>query len=202
MKNSVILFSLMVPMLFADTVEVGSSEYASINPFSSVCSQSRRYQVIVNSSEFSEAMVISSVTYIPAPGGNADVTLDNFCVDLGYCSSEYLAADFNSNYVNDWKYRVFERTSSFTFNDTDLTIYFDVPFFYEPANGNLVLEIAWLDGDGEIFTFISTTSGFTAVYGSYDSQAGDQYMETPHLLINGALALEQMTFAGLKSTFR
>ena len=202
MKKSIVLLLLMAPILFAASLEVGSSQHAGPKPFSAVSTQSLRYMVIVDASEFSEAMVINSITFFPYAVDTEEVTLDNFCVNLGYCSSGYLAANFDSNYVNGLKYRVFERTSPYTFYNTDLTVYFDTPFFYEPANGNLLLEITWLGGEHEIFTFDSDTSGFTAVYGSYASQAGDLFREIPHLLINGEMALEQMTFAGLKATFR
>ena len=202
MKKSIVLLLLMFPLLFAeDSIEVGSSQYASVKPFGAVCAYSLRYQVIVDSSEFSEAMLLSSITFFAAPGSE-EVTFDEFYIDLGYCTNENLTENFNSNYVNGLKYPVLERTSPITYYYTDPTIVFDTPFFYIPANGNLVLEFAWPGGDGEIFTFASETSSFKSVAGSYDSTTGDPLPEFPHLLINGDLALEQMTFAGLKATFR
>ena len=203
MKSSVILLLLILPMLFAeDSIEVGSSQYGSVKPFGAVCTYSLRYQVIVDSSEFSEPMLISSITFFPTSGSTGDVTFDEFYVYLGYCTNEYLTENFNSNFENDMKYSVLERSNPITYHYTDPTIVFDTPFFYIPANGNLVLEFAWPGGDGEIFTFAADTSNFMSVAGSYDSATGDQLLEFPHLLINGEMELEQMTFAGLKATFR
>jgi hypothetical protein len=152
---------------------------------------------------FSEAMVISSITFYKAPGASEDhVTFDEFYVYMGYCASTELGRYFDSNYINGVKYKVYERTSPVTFHDSDLTINFDTPFFYNPANGNLVFEILWPDGRDEIYSFNSTTSGPTTVFGAYDSPKGQQFNETPHVLINGEMALSQMTFAGIKASFR
>ncbi len=157
---------------------------------------------MVQASEFPEAMTISSITFDPSPGPGTEVTFDEFHVYMGYCANDELNATYDANYINGWKYKVFERTSTVTFFASDPTIYFDTPFFYVPASGNLILDIAWPNGEDEFYTYSSGTTGFTCVYGSYDSPTGDQYMEISHLFINGALALDQMTFAGIKASFR
>jgi hypothetical protein len=148
-------------------------------------------------------MVINSISFFKAPGAVEDhVVFYEYYVYMGYCASTELGADFNDNYINGVKYTVLERTDPITFYDTDPTIYFDSPFFYDPANGNLVLEIAWPDGRDEIYTYSSSESTTTCVYGSYDSSTGDQFYETPHILLNGEMALSQTTFAGIKALFR
>lgn len=154
------------------------------------------------SSEFPEAMTISSITFDPVEGSGTEVTFIEFYVDMGYCANDELSATYDANYIGGTKYTVFERTSPATFYASDLTIYFDTPFFYVPANGNLILEISWPDGEGQIYTFSSATTGFTSVYGAYNLPTGDQYMETPHIFINGELALDQTTFAGTKASFQ
>ncbi len=158
--------------------------------------------MIANASEFSEAMTISSMTFHPSPGPGTEVTFDEFIVYMGYCANDELGATYDANYIGGVKYKVYERSSSVTFLHTDLTIYFDTPFFYLPANGNLVFEVIWPEGRDEIYTYSSGTSGLTCVYGQYDLPSGDQYMETPHILLNGEMALDQMTFAGIKASFR
>lgn len=142
------------------------------------------------------------MTFYPSPGPGTEVTFDEFVVYLGYCANDELGATYDANYIGGVKYKVFERTNPITFLHTDLTIYFDTPFFYLPANGNLVFEVIWPDGKDEIYTYSSGTSGLTCVYGSFDLPSGDQYMETPHFLLNGEMALNQMTFAGIKASFR
>ena len=156
----------------------------------------------MNASEFSEAMTISSITFDPALGPGTEVTFDEYSVYMGYCANDELGATYDANYIGGVKYTVYERASSVTFLATDPTIYFDTPFFYLPANGNLVFEIIWPDGDDEIYTYSSGTTGLTCVYGNFDSPTGDQYGETPHVFLNGSMALDQMTFAGIKASFR
>ncbi|MCD4707715.1 MAG: hypothetical protein K8S62_08245 [Candidatus Sabulitectum sp.] len=147
-------------------------------------------------------MAINSITFDPSPGPGTEVTFDEFHVYMGYCANDELSATYDANYVNGWKYKVFERTSSVTFHASDPTIYFDTPFFYVPANGNLIMDIAWPDGEDEFYTYSSGTTGLTCVHGAYGSPSGDQYMETSHLFINGEMTLNQMTFAGIKASFR
>ncbi len=162
--------------------------------------------MVVDASEFSEAMIISSIEFFFAPGAVEDeVEFDEFYVYMGYCATDELSANYNSNYINGWKYKVYERTSSSTFHSSDPVINFDTPFFYLPSQGNLVFEIAWPGGRKEFYVYNSTEvaqTEVTLVYGGYDLEAGDQYMERPHLLIHGELALEQTTFAGIKASFQ
>ena len=157
----------------------------------------------MNASEFSEAMVVSSITFFKAPGASHNsVTFDELYVDMGYCANSELVATYNDNYINGTKYRVYDSATSVTIQDTDPTIYFDTPFFYVPANGNLVFEIAWPNGKDEIYTFFSATTGVSTVHGAYDNPVGDPWREVPHILINGEMALDQTTFAGIKASFR
>ncbi len=146
-------------------------------------------------------MTISSVTFDPSPGPGTEVTFDEFHVYMGYCDNDELGANYDANYANG-KYKVYERTSNVTFHASDPTIYFDTPFFYIPANGNLILDIAWPDGEDEFYTYSSGTGSLTCVYGDYNSPNGDQFMEISHMFINGDMALNQMTFAGIKASFR
>ncbi len=148
-------------------------------------------------------MIISSLSFFLAPGAIEDhVTFDEYYVYLGYCSSNELSATYDDNYVNGWKYPVLESTGPITFLETDPTIYFETPFFYDPANGNLVFEIAWPNGEDEIYTYNSVTASNTCVYGDYYLSSGDLWTELPHVLINGDLALANTTFAGIKASFQ
>jgi len=159
--------------------------------------------VVVDASEFSDAMTINSIEFFLAPGAaHNEVEFDEFYVYMGYCATDELAANYNSNYINGWKYKVFESTTPITFHDTDPTIYFDTPFFYQPSQGNLVFEIIWPNGKNEFWVYNDVQDKTTLVHGGYDLEAGDQYMERPHLLIHGDLALEQTTFAGIKASFQ
>jgi len=159
--------------------------------------------VVVEANEFSDAMVINAIEFFLAPGAVEDhVDFFEFYVYMGYCSSDELSTNYDDNYINGWKYLVFERTSPVTFHSSDPIINFDTPFFYQPSQGNLVFEIAWPDGEKEFYTYDSIEDGNTLVHGGYGLETGDQYTLRPHLLIHGDLALEQTTFAGIKASFR
>ena len=159
--------------------------------------------MVVDADEFSEAMVISSIEFFFAPGAVEDeVTFDKFYLYMGYCGTDELSANYNSNYINGWKYNVYERTTPVTFHSSDPVINFDTPFFYEPSQGNLVFEIAWPKGADEFYIYNSPETVNTLVYGAYNQETGDAYMERPHMLIHGELALEQTTFAGIKASFQ
>jgi len=157
----------------------------------------------VPSSLFSEPMLINSISFFKAPGAAENrVTFFEYYVYLGYCDSDELGVFYNHNYTNGMRYKVFERTDPVTFYDTDPTIYFDSPFFYDPAEGNLVFEILWPEGKDEIYTFSSAASVGSCIFGGYGVASGKQYSEVPHILLNGETALSQTTFAGIKALFR
>ena len=153
---------------------------------------------------FSEPMEINTISFDPVPGLGTQVILDAVSIDMGYCTADQLDPVFDSNYVSGSKIRVFERTSAFTLNaSTPWTpIALDTPFYFNPSWGNLVIEINWPNGSQQIYTFNYATSGVSLISGSYGAGSGDAYTEAAHLLLEGNLALNQMTFAGIKATFQ
>lgn len=125
-------------------------------------------------------------------------------VHMGYCSSSDLTENYLENYVSGTRTSVFERASAFTVNATYpwTTITLDTPFWYDPSAGNLILEIEWPDGNDEIYTFNYGTPGVgSLVMGFYDISYGGVFQEAPYLKLDGVLALDQTTFAGIKASF-
>lgn len=159
---------------------------------------------MVPSSEFSGAMTIGSISFDPVPGTGSRVTLDAFSIDMGYCAAGELDPSFDTNYVSGSKTRVFERSTSFVLNAvmpwTSMDL--DTPFFYDPSAGNLIFEIQWPDGSGQFYAFHSNTLVNSLVIGNFGATYGDAFQQTPHLLLEGEEAFNQMTFAGIKATFK
>lgn len=155
------------------------------------------------SSEFSEPMTISSVSWYPSPGYNL-VNFDQLYLYMGYCSSDQLTENFDANYISGTKTSVFERTSSFTVDAVYpwTTITLDDPFWFNPASGNLIIEVGWPNGDHEIYTFNYASSKTILVIGFYGSSSGNAFLEGPYLKLEGELALNQTTFASIKASFQ
>jgi hypothetical protein len=149
-------------------------------------------------------MEISSVAFKPVPGMGTSVTFVQFYVDMGYCSSDELGPNYDNNYVSGTKTRVFSRNSSYTVTATSpwTPLVLDTPFYYIPASGNLIIDIAWPDAEGEFYSYNFTTPGLSSVGGAYGEATGDTFNDMPQLLIEGVYSMGQMTFAGIKATFR
>lgn len=163
-----------------------------------------RYQVIVPSDEFSEAMTINAVSWAPFEGLGDNVNFNAFTIDMGLCAADILNPMFDTNYISGTKIRVFERAAGFSVSAAYpwTTITLDTPFFYDPSAGSLILEIQWPSGNEQIYTFDFPTEGASIIKGGFGAASGDPFPQAPHLLIEGELSLSQMTFAGIKATFR
>jgi len=148
-------------------------------------------------------MTISSIAFNPVAGTGASTTFFELYVDMGYCSSTELGANYESNYVSGTKIRVFSRPSNFTVTATSpwTALVLDSPFFYDPANGNLIIDIAWPDGEDEFYSYSYVTAGVASVSGAYGEATGDTFGDSSFLRLEGVYALEQITFAGIKATF-
>ena len=55
--------------------------------------------MIVRASEFCEAMMISSISFVEAPSQGSEATFYEFYLDMGYCSNNELGANFEDNYI-------------------------------------------------------------------------------------------------------
>ncbi len=65
-----------------------------------------RYQVIVPSDEFSEAMTINAVSWAPFEGLGDNVNFNAFTIDMGLCAADVLDPVFDTNYISGTKTRV------------------------------------------------------------------------------------------------
>lgn len=155
------------------------------------------------SSEFSEAMTIDAISFHPVPGTGTHTNFTEFYIDMGYCAAGELDPVFDSNYVSGTKKRVFEQSGAFTLTATEpwTTISLGTSFFFDPAAGNLVIEILWPDGDDEFYSYDFPTSGVSVITAAYNEGVGNAFSQAPHLLLEGTNSFEQMTFAGIKASF-
>ena len=147
-------------------------------------------------------MTISSISFVHAPGAQrAEATFYEFYLDMGYCSNNELGAYYAENYVSGSKIRVFERTGNITFYASDPTIYFDSPFFFNPVNGNLIIDISWPDGEDEFYVYNHGTAGVSCVTSGFYDPSGYVFTDMAHLFLQGTWSMEQTTFAGIKASF-
>lgn len=148
-------------------------------------------------------MTIDAISFHPVTGFGTHTNFTEFYLDMGYCATSELGPVFDSNYVSGSKVSVFARSSAFTVTAAEpwTTIALDTPFFFDPADGNLIIEISWPDGDEEFYTYSYGTTGVSLIKGAYGEGSGEENYEAPHLLLEGADSFQQMTFAGIKATF-
>lgn len=147
-------------------------------------------------------MTIRSITFDPVTGTGEETTFYEFSVDMGYCSNSELGTVYEANYTSGSKTRVFETTTNFTIAASSPTIYFDTPFLYNPAEGNLIIDIIWPDGEGEFYSYNFATAGVSSISGTYDISEGYAFTDMSHLFFSDALSFDQLTFAGIKASFR
>ena len=157
--------------------------------------------MIVQGDEFDETFTISSITFASVPGMGDATTFFQLYVDLGYCADSELCDVYENNYVSGTKTRVFERNSNYTITANSPTITFDTPFVFDPAQGNLIIDIIWPDGEGEIYTYNFPTLGVSAISGAYDLPSGYSFTDMSHLVLEGELSLCESTFASIKRMF-
>ncbi len=149
-------------------------------------------------------MSIGVLSWEPVQGMGDMVNFDSFSIDMGLCATDALEPVFDLNYITGTKTRVFDRTSPFSLNAVYpwTSIVLDIPYFYDPAAGNLLIEVNWPNGNSQIYTFDFPTEAASMVSGAYGDGAGYLFTQAPHMLLEGDFSLEQSTFAGIKATFR
>ncbi len=164
-----------------------------------------RYQVVVLASEMGDAMEIESFSWKRSVGGEPFGTFEDFSVYVGLCDSDELTTNYDGNYMSGTRTLVFEGGAGFEIgtpspNDWfDLTL--DTPYWYNGSD-NLLIELEWSSGSGSLYTWHWNSGSQRSVIGAYGQSTGD-YTESlvPNLRLNGDLALDQSTWAGVKAAF-
>jgi hypothetical protein len=126
--------------------DTGNCYPALCNDSGTSVGQSIDYQQVYSASEFSGPLTITSISFLFAPqfGGAGLILSGNYIIDLAYAANGVggLSNSLSSNIVGGTE-NLFASASS---NGTDsanptATINGQTPFSYNPANGDLLLEI-------------------------------------------------------------
>jgi len=150
MKKCLLVIALLATVLsfnnaFADSIIAENGPHVAFNaiPFSSL-SGTGRYQEIYSSSLFSGPVLITSLAFSPSDSlfYSADVTLRMTTTTVGVGS---LSPNLDTNFIN--PLTVVYDNPTFGENLTggsetfSLVFDFTTPFLYDPASGNLLLDL-------------------------------------------------------------
>jgi len=163
---------LITTCALADTIVGQPADSGSGNCFPFGCPYNAEYQQVYTSSAFSGPITITGLEFFntQANEGSTSLPTGNYTIDLSTTSADWnsLSSNFSSNVGPD-NTQVFSGSISqaWTFGDT-LDIAFSTPFTYNPANGNLLMDVV---GSG-----VSTPGGNTYFdVNSSDSTLGRVY---------------------------
>ena len=140
---------------------------------------------------------------LSTPGNPAQATFYDFEIYMGLCEHDMLSSSFEGNYIPGTKVLAFSSdTLTISLNpgewyDFDL----EIPYWYD-GQDNLILDFMWSGGytsDECLYTWHWDTGTIRSISGSYSGSTGT--MSSMMVMVNfiGELALEQATFAGIKS---
>ena len=139
------------------------------------------------------------------PGNPAEAVFYDFDIYMGLCETDVLSSAFDDNYISGTRTLAFSRDTltlspgAGEWQDFDL----DTPFWYN-GQDNLIVEFMWSSGDTEdecLYSWHWNTGTIRSVSGVYGASTGTMSSLIVMLRFTGELALEQMTFAGVKSAF-
>ncbi len=199
------LMALLAIPLFAalaDTVDIGSDELPSNNPFCGNCAASMRYQTLYLEGEVGTAMTIDAISLKRTiQAGASSVTLDTLAIYIGICSGDELGTDFDSNYQAGSRKLVFwqENCTITAPNPNEwFQIDLETPFYYD-GTGNIIIEYAWPAGEDAVYNWNWTGSEARSLTGEWNAASGFTTMDCPHILLNYSTGLGSSTFGEIKA---
>ncbi len=185
------------------SIEIGTDEFFSNNPFCASCADDMRYQTLYLESEIGNSIEIQSISLMRTPAGGTSVTLDTLAIYIGYSKGGELGTNFDGNYQPGTKQLVFWEENC-TINAPEPIQWFSIdlenPFNYNGI-GNLIIEYTWPDGHDEVFNYNWTGTLKRSLTGGWASSTGFTTQDCPHILLSGNLSLQSETFGFIKSLF-
>lgn len=203
MYRQFIFFFLLALNVSGGTVEIGTNEFFSNDPFCGSCALSMRYQNLYLQSEMASAIEIQSISLTRTPAGGTSVTLDTLAIYMGYSSVSDLGSNYDDNYSPGTRQLVYwEEDCTITAPEPNQWFQIDLetPFFYD-GTGNLIIEYAWPAGSGEVDNWNWTGTVNRSVTGGWNSETGFTSQDCPHILLTGTLSLQSETFGFIKALF-
>ena len=204
MNKQFVLFLLLALNAAGGSIEIGTDEFFSNNPFCASCAADMRYQTLYLESEIGDPIEIQSISLMRTPAGGTSVTLDTLEIYIGYSKNSELGTDFDDNFI--------PGTRQLVFWEEDCTIYAPEPSqwfqidletsFNYSGSGDLIIEYAWPDGYDEIFNYNWTGTVNRSLTAGWGASTGFTTQDCPHILLTGALSLQNVTFGFIKSFCR
>jgi len=164
--------------------------------------------VVVLDSEIGGAFQIQELSLVRHSSGStpAPTNFSDFQIWFGLTDSDQLSSTFEDNFIPGTRTLVFDRDSLYLSASPGEQIDFelDQPFWYGGTH-NLVVEILWSDGEeiGSecVYTWQWNTGAMRCASGPYTASSGSLTSMIPMLVLTGVQALDQTTFAAVKSSF-
>lgn len=185
------------------SIEIGTDEFPSNNPFCATCAADMRYQTLYLEDEIGTSIEIRSISLKRTLQGGVSVTLDTLEIYMGYSNGAELGTNFEDNYQPGTKQLVFWEENC-TINAPDPNQWFQIdletPFLYN-GSGNLIIEYAWPGGYDEVFNWNWTGNVNRSLTGGWGVVSGFTTQDCPHILLSDDLSLQNVTFGFIKSLF-
>ncbi|MCK5117790.1 MAG: hypothetical protein KAR44_14430, partial [Candidatus Aegiribacteria sp.] len=107
MYKQYILFFLLALNAGGGSIEIGTDEFFSNNPFCASCAADMRYQTLYLENEIGNSIEIQSISLMRTPAGGTSVTLDTLAIYIGYSKYGELGTGFDDNYLPGTRQLVF-----------------------------------------------------------------------------------------------
>ncbi len=159
--------------------------------------------MIALSSEIADAMTINQIGWQRGgASGSSTGYYNDFKLYVGLSSGSELSDTFRDNYIEGTRVLVYEASTQTMSAGADewMLITLDTPFWYNGVD-NLIVELEWVGGSNMFYTYFWDSGSNRGLMNKSDISAPTGTLSTSisELMFDGILALEQETFASIKT---